>query len=98
MIINEKCLNEFSDINLPPIISTPDAQKFNLFTSCSSHARTRHLNQFNQYSKAGYSNKTVSDVLSWLKIAVPVYLRESFKNVTLIFFFITEVFLLFVFN
>ena len=56
--------------------------------------RVRHYFQFDQYSKAGYSNKTVGDVLSWLKIAGCI-LRESFKNVTVIFFFITEIFLLY---
>ena len=53
------------------------------------------LFQFEQYSKARYSNKTCRWRIKLAKdCSPPCILRESFKDVTLIFFFITEIFLL----
>ena len=53
------------------------------------------LLQFDQTQKRAIQIKPVGDVLSWLKIAAPVYRREHFKNVTWCSFFITEIFLLY---
>ena len=54
------------------------------------------LFQFDQYSKARYSNKTCRWCIKLAKdCSPPCILRESFKDVTLIFFYITEIFLLY---